>query len=602
MSFVENNRYCLIKKIYLGVLGLVVVLAFLLSLLNTGASGRLDKNLDYGRFLSDLDRISSETHYIRSPGHAGLQDWLESRIREIGEGSSHFELQVDEFDDYLLFDLPKIAAIQRKLGVGEYAHYDINELYDEDGNAIFIKVPQAPLKNFIVTVRGVNQSGKALMIVSHYDGVGRRDESGAVYPSTTDAGIHVAAILEVLRYAVNNPVENDVIFLITDGEEAGLLGARHYMENLEDSTEKIGLAANFEATGTSGTLVMFETGNRAAGTIRSFAKAIGTVYSNSLAEWMYETMPNSTDMAVFKKHGLAGLNFACAGQGQHYHTPDDNMENLNEALAKQTLNTVLSMYTNYGNYNFDRIAGDEKLVYFSFYHWGLVILPVWAVYLSIGFMTACFAAAVAMKRNDFSGEFFKRNILKHFKTADVTLRSFVIAIGFTYLIARVLNMTTGVWLANKHSTFGIAFGTMLIAMVLFTAVQFFFCRLYKVTKYDAFVFAAIWQFLPTVVLAFVLPEASFMFLLPAFFSVMALALETTVRNKTAVTIIKDLHLPVLSAALAFTTTVTMSILTIYALGTRIAPIATILPLFPLCAFPALLGNKHEKERFTTCRI
>jgi len=102
------------------------------------------------------------------------------------------------------------------------------------------------------------------------------------------------------------------------------------------------------------------------------------------------------------------------------------------------------------------------------------------------------------------------------------------------------------------------------------------------------------QFLLTAVLAFALPEASFMFLLPAFFSVTALVLENAVRNKTANTVIKDLHLPVLSAAFAFTTVVTISILAVYAFGTRIAPFVSVLPLFALCAFPTLLNSLRSR--------
>ena len=80
-----------------------------------------------------------------------------------------------------------------------------------------------------------------------------------------------------------------------------------------------------------------------------------------------------------------------------------------------------------------------------------------------------------------------------------------------------------------------------------------------------------------------------MFLLPALFSVSALALENAVKNKTANTVIEDLHLPVLSAAFAFTTVVTMAILASYAFGTIIAPFVAVLPL--LAGFQLVPGLK-----------
>ena len=97
--------------------------------------------------------------------------------------------------------------------------------------------------------------------------------------------------------------------------------------------------------------------------------------------------------------------------------------------------------------------------------------------------------------------------------------------------------------------------------------------------HDVFVFAAIWQFLLTVALLFALPVASFLFLLPAVLNVAALTLENAVKNKTANTIIKDLRLPILSAAFAFTTVVTFSILISYAIGTKAAPFVAVMPLF-----------------------
>lgn len=93
MSVTEHKRYALIKKLYFVVLGLIVGFAFLFSLLNTSASGKLNKNLNYENFLADLKVISSDTHYSRMPGHAKLQVWLEETLREIGKDSPRFCLR-----------------------------------------------------------------------------------------------------------------------------------------------------------------------------------------------------------------------------------------------------------------------------------------------------------------------------------------------------------------------------------------------------------------------------------------------------------------------------------------------------------------------------
>ena len=102
--------------------------------------------------------------------------------------------------------------------------------------------------------------------MGHYDSVD--DSYGA-----SDDGSAIVTMLETLRVLkTQDPLMNDIIFLFTDGEELGLLGARAFLEQ-HPLAKDIGLVLNLEASGTSGQSMMFETSKDNKWIISEFAKA-----------------------------------------------------------------------------------------------------------------------------------------------------------------------------------------------------------------------------------------------------------------------------------------------------------------------------------------
>src|SRR5229473_400787 len=121
----------------------------------------------------------------------------------------------------------------------------------------------AYLRNILVKVPG-RHSTKAVLIVSHYDSV--RGSPGAA-----DDGAGVATMLEMLRAVELGPAfANDIIFLFTDGEELGLLGAKAFVEQNALARE-IEIVLNFEARGSDGPSIMFETSRNNGRLIQKFA-------------------------------------------------------------------------------------------------------------------------------------------------------------------------------------------------------------------------------------------------------------------------------------------------------------------------------------------
>jgi MFS family permease len=221
--------------------------------------------------------------------------------------------------------------------------------------------------------------GKALLLLAHYDSV-------AAGPGAGDDGAGVAALLETARalHADPSPLRNDVLFLFTDGEEAGLLGAAAFVAD-HPAAKEIGLALNFEGRGDSGPSMMFETSEENGWLIREFAAAAPYPNASSLSQAIYKEMPNDTDLSVLKQAGYAGLNFGFIGSPERYHTPQDTPENLDPRSLQHHGSHALALARRFGNLALEN-RRETDAIYFNFMaagHW-FVDYPVeWAVPLAV---------------------------------------------------------------------------------------------------------------------------------------------------------------------------------------------------------------------------
>ena len=210
--------------------------------------------------------------------------------------------------------------------------------------------------NILVRLKGTSDQ-KAVMLVGHYDTV-------PPSPGASDDGAAVASILETLRALKSSQqLRNDVIALFSDGEELGSLGARAFARN-HPWTKDVGVVFNFDARGTSGPVIMFETSNNNRRLIKEFAKAAPHAAANSLAPAIYELMRNKTDMTVFKEEGLAGLNFGFIAGLNHYHTESDNLMNLDHNSLQHQGTTALALTRHFGNLSLTNDS-NENAVYFD---------------------------------------------------------------------------------------------------------------------------------------------------------------------------------------------------------------------------------------------
>ncbi len=280
------------------------------------------------RALDQIRAIAREPHPLGSPEHQRVRDYLMAELTKLGVA-------------------PEIEAGFSSLDVGRF---------HAEGN----------VENIVARLPGSDNT-RPLMLVAHYDSVARG-------PGASDDGNGVAVLLETLRaLRAGPPLRNDVIFLITDGEERGLLGAQLFMREHRWRNEP-GVTLNFEARGTSGNTFMFETSAGNEWLIRGLQAAVPQADATSVAYEIYRRMPNNTDLTVFKRDGLAGMNFAYIGSPEFYHTAQDNVANLDRRSLQEQGRYALSLVRRFGNDNL-RAKASGDAVYFPTPFTSLIVYP-----------------------------------------------------------------------------------------------------------------------------------------------------------------------------------------------------------------------------------
>src|SRR5260221_6116162 len=223
----------------------------------------------------------------------------------------------------------------------------------------------APLVNLIARTPA-QPAGDTLIIASHYDSV-------PAGPGASDDGLGVATTLEVARALRAERLHNAMQFVITDGEESGLLGAEGFVAD-HDAPRGVVAVINTEARGTGGRSFMFETSRNNRWLIPIVARNLPRPATSSLYFNIYELLPNDTDMTVFKRAGLAGVNFANIGKVAHYHTPLDSLDKLSLPLLQDDGDHVLAMTRALGNAELRQVS-DQNAAWFDVLSFFLVWWP-----------------------------------------------------------------------------------------------------------------------------------------------------------------------------------------------------------------------------------
>jgi hypothetical protein len=238
--------------------------------------------------------------------------------------------------------------------------------------------------------------GKTIVMMAHYDSV-------PAGPGASDDKSGVVTVLEAARALKTRALQSKhpVIALITDGEEAGLLGANSFLQNA-GLKDRVGVVVNVEARGTRGQSLLFQTSAGDGKLIDLYAKSVPVMATSSLYAEIYKFLPNDTDLTLFIRAGFPSFNFAFADNVRYYHTPFDLRKNLSRATLQMHGDNLLGVVSTLEQTDYASLKGGND-VYISVLGAALPRLPEnlalpFAILIFIGIALAAFLA----RREPFS--------------------------------------------------------------------------------------------------------------------------------------------------------------------------------------------------------
>ena len=444
------------------------------------AAGAPPTEFSSGRARKHVEEIARRPHPIGSAEHAVVRDYILQELISLGLDSS----------------VQKTTAISRRRSMPRLG---------------------GTVENVFARVEGTS-GGKAVMLACHYDSV--PTSSGA-----SDDGSAVAALLETARaLKAGPPLKNDVLFLFTDGEEAGLLGASAFVDE-NPWAKQVAVAFNFEARGTRGPALLFETSPDNFYLIKEFAQASPHPNTNSLFYEIYRLLPNDTDFTVFKRAGIPGLNFAFIDPVTNYHTQLDSIENLDERSLQHQGSYALSLARSFGNGELPAARGNA--IYFDLFGAFIIYYPASMVIPLAVLLIVMFAAVMIVGIR-------KRNLT--IGGIGLGALASLLALGGSWLLVSL------VWwiIRGVHSQYdlmpaGDTYNSRLYLIAFAALGLAFTSALYVlaskwVSVQNLWAGALIWWLVLLVLTAFLLPGGSYLLAWPLFFSLLALGLTLVAKG------------------------------------------------------------------------
>lgn len=246
-------------------------------------------------------------------------------------------------------DLVEISRAPHPTGSFEYATVReyLTDRLSELGYEVRVQVAtvdEGPtVSNVLGRLEGTCGSDLSVMLVSHYD-------SNPSSPGAGDAGAGVSAIIETARaLTAGEALCNDVIVLLTGGEESGLAGSEAFVKS-DEWADDVGMIVNFDARGGTGPLLLSEWSQASPELVRAVTAVVPRAFSNSLLnESMERNVQHSTDFAELKKLGVPGVNAVHVGDSVYYHTPGDTPAVVSRATLQHDGETALALARHFGN-------------------------------------------------------------------------------------------------------------------------------------------------------------------------------------------------------------------------------------------------------------
>ena len=248
--------------------------------------------------------------------------------------------------------------------------------------------------DIVARIEGTDSTG-AILLMAHYDTL--PDEPGA-----NDNAVAVGAVIETARAILAGPpLRNDVIVLLTDGEEpAPRYGSTAFVEH-DPLFPTVRLVVNLEAIGVSGVSQLTEVFGNEGALISHYASAVSHPAVWSVLDDFSELIGGSnTDISPFRDRGVAGFEFAYFQGSSIYHLPGDDVASVHRGSLQHHGTHTLGIARHFGDLDLATIEGEGQEVFFTLFGRVVIHYPAWLGIVLIAVAGLLLAVSLWLERSD----------------------------------------------------------------------------------------------------------------------------------------------------------------------------------------------------------
>lgn len=223
-------------------------------------------------------------------------------------------------------------------------------------NTAVLRNPHAPdtsagekrlSKNVAGLLHGTGNSDELIIIGAHYDHLGYgefgslyRGDQPRIHNGADDNASGTAGLLELAHYFSKNRPQTDLLFLAFSGEEMGLLGSAHYVDNPTINLDNVLTMINMDMIGrmTDKKLMIF-----GIGTADKWEAIMNSANTGNLDLNLVKDGTGASDHTSFYYKNIPVLHYFTDTHAD-YHRPSDDTEYINmngTALALHHLVRVI---------------------------------------------------------------------------------------------------------------------------------------------------------------------------------------------------------------------------------------------------------------------
>lgn len=195
-------------------------------------------------------------------------------------------------------------------------------------------------KNVGALIPSKKPNAKTIVFTAHYDHLGGMGQK-TFFPGANDNASGTVMLLSLAKYFVANPSGFNLIFVAFAGEEAGLIGSFHFVEEKSIDLSKIKLVLNLDIMGSGEDGITVVNGKVRTELFELLQKV------NSEGDFLPSIKARgettNSDHYPFHLKGVPAFFIYTRGLNQNYHDIYDTFEN----LTFSAYSAIINLLTNY---------------------------------------------------------------------------------------------------------------------------------------------------------------------------------------------------------------------------------------------------------------